>query len=200
MIALPVLQCVFQSGATVYAVLRNRLNGQVWNTSTPAFETYNEAHWAQYAIALTEQTSSGYYTANAPSGVSGYLVSAAFYQQAGGSPATSDSPPFQLANANGENVAAISGDPVNAPSNLQAVLASQTQASVAAGAITASSFPTSLVDSNAGAYQGRVIYFTSGVCLGMAALIANYTPTGGIITLSGSLAAAPSASDTFIIA
>lgn len=199
-VTLPGIQAIFTTGSTLYAILRNALNGQVWNNSAPAFEVYNSAHWSQYAIALTEQTSSGYYFAVRPSGLSGFLTSETIYQQAGGSPAISDAPPNSLNYSGGVNVSAISGDAAYAPTNLQAVLASQTQGQVAAGTITNQSFPTNLTNANANAYSGRVIYFVSGACAGMAALIATYTPGTGTITTSGGLAATPSANDQFIIA
>lgn len=199
-ITLPIIEAYFTVGQTLYVFLHNRLTGQVWNTTTPAWETWNSAHWAQYAIPLTEQSLSGYYTATRPAGTSGYLVSETMYQQVGGSPVSSDAPPQALNKSAGENVLAISGDALHAPGNLEAVLSSQTQGTVAAGTITTSSFPTNLTNATAGAYQGRVLYMLSGAAAGMAALIANYTVASGVLTLSGGLSVAPSASDTFIIA
>jgi hypothetical protein len=132
--------------------------------------------------------------------VGGFLISATFYQQAGGSPASSDAPPFSLAYPQGQNISGISGDPLYAPTNLQAVLSSETQGMVIAGAISSQSFPTTLTNVNSGAYQGRVCYFTSGVCQGMAGLIANYNAASWTLTLSAALAATPSIGDSFIIA
>lgn len=194
---LPIIQTAFSSGVTVYAILRNSLNGQVWNGG--AFEAYNVAHWASYAITLAEQSSSGVYIAARPAGVAGFLVSEAFYQQAGGSPASSDAPPYLLGQSGGVNVAAIAGDASAAPTNLESALKTETQGAVAAGTITAGSFPTNLTNTNAGAYQGLTIRFITGAAAGMAGLIANYTVASGVITLSGSLAVAPSAADLFII-
>lgn len=195
-ITLPIIEAIFSTGQTLYAVITNRLNGQVWTGS--AFENYNSAHWSSYAIALTEQTPSGYYMVARPSGVSGYLTSERIYQQAGGSPADTDTA-INLVHSQGENVAAISGDPSASPSNLQAALSTETQGTIQAGSITAQSFTTNLVNTNAGAFQGLTIRFITGVCAGMAGLIANYTVSGGVIALSGSLAATPSAGDTFVI-
>lgn len=194
---LPIIERNYTSGVTVYAIRRNKLNGQVWNGG--AFEAYNAAHWTSYAITLAEQASSGYYFVAAPAGTAGFLVSDSFYQQAGGSPATSDAPPFALADSGGVNVAAIAGDASAAPTNLEAALKTETQGAVAAGTITAGSFPTNLTNANAGAYQGLTIRFITGAAAGMAGLIANYTVASGVITLSGSLAVAPSAADLFII-
>lgn len=196
-VTLPIIERNFTSGVTVYAVRHNKLNGQVWNGS--AFEVYNAAHWTTYAIALAEQAGSGYYAATAPAGTAGFLVSDAFYQQAGGTPATSDGPPFALVDSGGVNVSAISGDAATAPTNLQSVLSSQTQG-VVAGVPTTSTIPTNLANATAGAYSGRVLYMTSGAAAGMAALISNYTVASGVLTLSGGLAVAPSAGDDFVIA
>ena len=199
-VTLPIIEAIFTVGQALYVIEHNRLTGQVWNNVTPAWETYNAAHWAQYAIALTEQAGSGYYTALRPPTIAGALVSDVLYQQAGGSPAIGDAPPQALNKSAGENVAAISGDAAVAPTNLQAVTNSQTQGAVAAGVITTSSFPTTLSNATAGAFSGRVIYMLTGAAAGMAALISNYNPTAGVLTLSGGLAIAPSAADKFTIA
>lgn len=196
-IALPVIQTTFNVGATVYAVIRNLLNGQVWNGA--AFEAYNAAHWASYAVPLTEQAGSGFYSTVRPAGLAGFLTMESFFQQAGGSPAIGDAPPFTAGSTGGVNVAAVSGDAATAPTNLQAALSTEKQAAVAAGVITASSFPTTLTNPTLGAYQGLTVRFLTGAAAGMAGLIAQYNPTGGVLTLSGGLAVAPSAADTFII-
>lgn len=50
------------TGLTVYAVITRLSDGKVWNTSgTPAFETYDEGNWTDYAVALAEQGASGRY-------------------------------------------------------------------------------------------------------------------------------------------
>jgi hypothetical protein len=198
-VTLTIIEALFTSGSTLYAVIRNRLTGQVWNNSTPGFEVFNSAHWSQYAIALTEQSPTGYYTATRPAGLAGALVSESIYQQGGGSPATSDSPATNLAYSAGDNVAAVSGDPAIAPSNLQAALSTEAQGTVASGTISASSFPTSLTDTLLNLYQGRILLMTSGAAYKSAAVIAGYNPTNGVITLLGGLAAAPSPGDSFVI-
>lgn len=199
-ITLPIIERIFTVGQTLYVFEFNRITGQVWNNVSPAWETWNAAHWTQYAIAMTEKAGSGYYTAARPAGIAGALVTDVFYQQAGGSPASSDAPPQAIDRSLGENVAGISGDPAIAPTNLQAVLASQAQGAVAAGTITTASFPTTLTNANAGAYSGRTLYMLNGAAAGMAALIANYTVASGVLTLAGGLAVAPGAGDLFAIA
>lgn len=75
-------------GATVYVHLRNA-TGQVYNTVTPAFETWNDANWADYAIVAAEQGASGIYAGDMPAVASG-VYSAYAYEQQGGSPAIAD--------------------------------------------------------------------------------------------------------------
>jgi hypothetical protein len=193
------IESIYQSGAKLYVILHNRITGQIWNNSTLAWETYNSANWTEYAIALTEQTGSGFYTATRPTGVSGYLQSEAIYVQAGSSPALTDAPSIGIQHSQGENIASINSDPAVSPQNLQISLSTEETGTVSTGTISASSFPTSLVNSNVNAYQGKIIRMTSGVAVGMVGLVAQYNPTGGVITLSGSLAATPSAGDSFII-
>lgn len=75
-----------QSGLSAYVFLRNE-SGQIYNGST--FESYNVSNWATYDLALTEQTSSGYYTVSFPSLSAGrYHVT--IHAQIGGSPAAGD--------------------------------------------------------------------------------------------------------------
>jgi hypothetical protein len=81
------LQLPYDSGLTLYAHVLNA-SGQRWNGS--AFETYNEANWTTYDVALTEQGASGLYVGDfAAAGIYEALV----YQQAGATPAVTDAPP-----------------------------------------------------------------------------------------------------------
>ena len=75
------------SGANIYALLLNS-SGLAWNGS--AFEAIVNAHWTTYAVALTEQGTTGVYLANFPAVSAGYYA-ASFRLRAGGSPAVSDS-------------------------------------------------------------------------------------------------------------
>lgn len=78
------------TAATVYVVIFRTSDGQWWNTDSSAFENFTLANWADYAIALTElDTGVGVYSANFPSLVAG-SYSGYGYEQAGGSPAVSD--------------------------------------------------------------------------------------------------------------
>lgn len=80
----------YLSGYTLYFVVENAA-AQRWYTVTPFFETHDAAHWTDYDIALSEQTSSGTYIGSFPSGITTagrYRVTV--YQQLGGSPAIGD--------------------------------------------------------------------------------------------------------------
>lgn len=84
------IQCSFQSGKTVYFLVRNRV-GQVWNTSSLAFESYLTASYANYTISMTEQGSaSGFYTGSFPTSITPGVYSIVAKQQIGGSAAETD--------------------------------------------------------------------------------------------------------------
>lgn len=76
-----------QTGLSLYAHIRNN-SGQVWNGS--AFVSWNVSNWATYALALTEQTSSGYYNVAFPSTITAGKYSYFIYQKVGGSAAVGD--------------------------------------------------------------------------------------------------------------
>lgn len=78
-----------ESGVTAYAQIRRTTDGYIWNGTT--FVAYNVADWANYDVAMTEQTSSGFYVGTFPAGITDddFYHIASFYQ-AGGSPAAGD--------------------------------------------------------------------------------------------------------------
>lgn len=78
-------------GLTVYSRIKHPTNGKWWNGTS--FETYNAAHWSQYALAMTEDGASGVYSRDFPAGITDagsypYFV----YVQQGASPSESDAP------------------------------------------------------------------------------------------------------------
>lgn len=83
----------FTAGLTDLVVVgTNRSTGatRYWYTVTPAFETYNAAHIASYAIAVTE-AGPGLYEWTIPAQwAAGTGYKALLYQKAGGSLAASD--------------------------------------------------------------------------------------------------------------
>jgi len=194
----PILECINLSGKTIYAFLVNRLNGQVWNTNSSAFEAFNASNWADYAVALAEFTGSGYYWAARPTGVATYLVSDVFFVQAGGSPASGDAPAFIVSHNEGENVAAINADPAAAPQNLAAALGSEVQGAVASGTISNTSFPTNLTGASDNLYVGRLCYFLTGSLAKSYGTIQAYDHSTAVLTVTA-LIAAPAVGDTFII-
>jgi len=80
----------FQPTKTLYALVFNRI-GQIWNTSTVAFEAYSTANYANYTIALTQQgTSSPFYDGTFPSAIVAGVYGVVAKQQLGGSAAETD--------------------------------------------------------------------------------------------------------------
>lgn len=63
-----IIQIIAASGQTIYVFIWNSI-GQIWNTNTLAFENYNVLNYAKYAIASVEQSQSGSYFANIPTGI-----------------------------------------------------------------------------------------------------------------------------------
>lgn len=84
------LQTSFQgTGATLYVLARLESTGTVWNVTNAALETYSAASLASYAIDLTDEGGdlySGDIPTDLPSGTYRFF----YYEQAGGSPATTD--------------------------------------------------------------------------------------------------------------
>ena len=191
------IESAFLSGATLYAIIHNP-NGQVWNNNTLAFENFNGANWANYAVAMAEQAGSGYYRAAYPAQITGVLTTEVVYQQKGGAPALSDAPaiaaPFQ---SQGGNVAAVLGSQP-AASNLSAALANEVAGHAVTGTLSTTQATTSLTQALVNAYAGRSILWTSGALAGLVAGITAYAPAGGLLTFT-TLPAAPSNGDTFLI-
>lgn len=196
------IRAIFTTGANLYAVERGLVAGveQVWNPTLNAgaggWEAYNSAHWAQYAVALTEQAGSGYFSAAFPAGIGAVKTWETIYQRAGGAPALGDVA-VASSESQGTNVQAIAGDPTAAPTLQQALTAELTGA--AAGVPTAQVIPTTLTLPLANALAGRSIVFTSGAAINCAGRIISYAPTNGVLTLAAPLAVAPAAADTFLI-
>lgn len=197
------LEVLYQTGFQLYALIHGVVSGarQVWNptlnSGAGGWEVYNSAHWSQYAIALTEDPSSGYYAATYPANISGVITSEAFYVRGGGSPTLGDAPAANLAHTQGQNLTGVAGD-VASSSNLEQSSLSM-QRGACAGVPTATVIPTNLSNAQTNAYAGRSIIFTSGAAFQCAARIISYTVTNGVLTLSAPLPVVPSANDTFVI-
>lgn len=197
------LALLYTSGSTLYALVHGVVSGveKVWNptlnTGAGGWENYNSAHWAQYAVALTEQTGSGYYSATYPANIDGVLTTEAVYVQGGGSPTLGDNPATGLLSSQGQNVTGVARESV-AAENLREALVSEQKGLVAAGP-TLSLIPTDLESTQLGAYAGRSVLFTSGPANQVAARITGYNPTAGILTLAAPLPVLPEEGDSFII-
>lgn len=82
------------TGNTVYAIIRQPRTGKYWNGTS--YENYTTANRSDYAIALTEEGSTGDFSGDFPSGITASgTYEYKTYIQAGTSPADSD----QFANA-----------------------------------------------------------------------------------------------------
>ena len=84
------LKTQFSSGAAVYAVVLNAA-GQAWRTDSSVFESPTSGDWADYAVTMTEQSSTGIYEGSFPTAITtagAYPV--LFRQQSGSSPAATD--------------------------------------------------------------------------------------------------------------
>lgn len=197
------IETIYQTGATLYSVIRRRSDGQVWNTTlnagAGAFEAYNVGHWGQYAIPLVEQANSGYYAGTYPVGIVNTLTSEVLYVQAGGSPVVGDAPPFNIGMSQGQSVAAVVGNALDA-ANMGAALGTQVLGAAVGSVPGPLSVTTNLTSTVDDAYLGRVIIWTSGAMAKQAARISGYDGTAKVITvLSWPSALTPSNGDAFII-
>lgn len=191
------IEISFTPGATLYAIIHHP-DGRVWNTNSLAFEAYNAAHWTQYAISLTEQTNSGYYSAPYPSQITGVLTSESVYNQVGGTPAIpADAPAIGLGQSQGSDIRAIEGDATTVD-KMKAAIDTELLGAAISGTLSTTQMTTNLLSSVNDAFVGRVILFRSGALVNQAALITAYDGTAKMLTFS-QVTSAPSPGDTFII-
>lgn len=196
------IETIYTSGSTLYAVIHGIVAGvaKVWNTTLNAgsgdWQTFVGANWSQYAVAMTEQTGSGYYSGTYPTAIEGILTTEALYIQGGGSPALGDSP-VATVKSQGSNLAAIAGETQSAL-NLGSSAGSQQTGSLI-GTPTASVLPTDLTSTEDDAYLGRILIMTSGNADQQVQYVTAYDGTTKVLTLAAPLATAPAAADTFVI-
>lgn len=189
------IETTFTSGAVLYAILHNP-DGTVWNDLNQAWEVESDAAFAQYAIPLTEQGASGYYSAPYPPAITDVLTTEAIYNQSGGAPAVADAPAIGIAQSQGSNMAAI-GNSVAALLNFMASAGAIVRGSAIAGTLSTTQATTGLASVVVDAFVGRVILWTSGAAVNQASNITAYDGAG-LLTFAP-LSVAPGASDTFII-
>lgn len=78
------------AAANLYAVVRRQSDTKVWSVANEAFETWDDADIAEYAIDLTDQ-SGDLYTADFPAKITTAMnCVVTYYLRAGATPATSD--------------------------------------------------------------------------------------------------------------
>lgn len=86
------LRVRYTTGKTLYVQIEAP-DGTVWNTTSSAYAALTTASWTQFALAMTESPSgSGRYTATMPASSAAGNYTWTIYLQAGGSPATGDTP------------------------------------------------------------------------------------------------------------
>ena len=84
------IRMTYDPNETLYAVIFNAA-GQVWQTTTTSFVTYDDDSQANYDIALTEAgDDSGEYRGTFPADISAGVYSVQGWAQAGGSPDQDD--------------------------------------------------------------------------------------------------------------
>ena len=86
---LPIEAIYDVTGATLYATEHNP-NGTIWNVTNSDWESYSQSNWAQYAIPMTEQAGSYYYTATPPTLSTGVISTTVVYVQASTGPLLGD--------------------------------------------------------------------------------------------------------------
>lgn len=192
------VETIGPTGMSLYFVVFNQL-GQVWRTTLNAgaggWEAYDSGHWAQYAIAMTEKTGSGYYSGAFPENIEGYLTTEVIYNNA--TPTLGDAP-YGLGQSQGANVAAVGGV-ADVAATLERSLTSMVRGTVIAGTLTESAFTTSIINSEVNAFKGRAIYFASGTLAGQGGIISEFDPITGLVTIAGTFTVAPAVDDVFVI-
>ena len=213
------IEAFSDTGLNIYAMLR-AIDKKVWHTGSSSWVVWNAADWADYATPLTEDTSSGFYTAAMPAIGAAQRITILIYNRLGGSPAAGDQA-FGNSTALWDGTTWESGWSTTARTltgmgsltvdvgKINGVAASAVKLSVSAntiitgvaqaGTLSVSQMTTDLSFTIANLLYGRVIYFTSGALLGRAAAISAYAVTGGKLTFFSPLPAAPTAGDTFMI-
>lgn len=193
------IETTYSTGSTLYAVVHHT-DGRIWNDVAQAYQAYNGASWAQYAIPLTEQGSSGYYRADFPAAAAGdFLTTEVVYNQAGVAPDTVDAPATGIGQSQGVDVAAIAKSVVAAARLALSLGGMITGTVTGAVAATTTAFPTTLNDAADNVYQGRLVLFYSGALIRQVGNIAAYDSVNGLVTVAGPFTEAPGVADAFII-
>ena len=198
------IQATYQTGFNLYAVIHNAHAGTVWNTSTSAFETFTAGNWANYAIPLTEQTGTGYYSATFPgtqilAAASAVFMTEAIYVRAGASPTIGDIPALNLTQSQGVNVASILGN-YTPLFNMLVALSTESVLTVQSVPSSTTIVPVTIPSTNPDNYIGRALVFAPGGAAAQQAYrILAYLPSTGQFTLTAPLLTTPNNGDQFVI-
>lgn len=106
------IEVAYQSGRTLYAVRSSMssANPQFFNTSTKAYEDYNASNWANYAISISEVSTTGYYRGFPTAESLSINATDLIFEQVGGSPSVSaDTPSIAQANSQGVELETVNG-------------------------------------------------------------------------------------------
>ena len=194
----------FLTGSILYVIIYNPVTGQFWNTTlntgAGGWDTYNEAHWASYAISMTEYAGSGIFSAAYPAALAGGILTQEWiFKQAGGSPAPSDGPNVYESQSQGVNLVNVLGDSTSV-ANFLANLNVEAAGQAVAGVLTTTQMTTNLADTQPNVYVGRSLYFTSGANIRQVAAITACIQNGTTYQLTFSpVNNAPTAGDTFLV-
>lgn len=192
------IQAIYSSGQNLYAVLVNP-DGTVWNQNLSVWETYNSAHWPQYAVVLTEYTGSGFYRAAYPIAEPDALSTDIIYTRVGGTPALGDTPASNLYQSQGANVGAV-GNYWQSAQNMAFALGTQQLGAIVGTPVDSKTLATDLTNTELDAYAGRVIIMTSGTLIQQASPITAYDGTTFTLTITGfPSGSTPANTDTFVI-
>jgi len=116
----------YQSGANLYAMTKNSV-GLFCNKNTLIFENLVSANWANYAVSLAENGTTGQYTASMLAITVSGLYTIDIYRRAGVAPLPTDVPPIGTGDIhwNGRFLAEISlADLIGAPAIFGSVMSS----------------------------------------------------------------------------
>jgi phage gp36-like protein len=83
------LRISYKGESDVYAILQEATTGKAWNPGTDALETFANADWAEYAVALAEM-GGDVLGADMPDGFPVITFRASYYEQEGAAPAATD--------------------------------------------------------------------------------------------------------------
>lgn len=192
------IQALYATANNLYAVLISPIDGKVYNTTLPGYETYNSAHWGAYAVPLTEYAGSGYYRAAYPVASPTFLSTDIIFVQNGGSPTLGDPPATSIYQSQGVNIAAA-GNSWTAGQNMALAVGTQQTGSINGTPSSLVLLPTNLVSTQIGTYAGRTLIMISGQFIQEASLITQYDGAGNLTIVGLPSGGTPASGDLFII-